>query len=92
MKKALICGISGQDGAYLAKLLLEKGYIVIGTSRDAQLSSFSNLQKLGIYEKITFETMALNDYRSVLNVVMNTLPDEIYNLAGQTYVALSTAS
>jgi GDPmannose 4,6-dehydratase len=89
MKKALICGISGQDGAYLAKLLLEKGYIVIGTSRDAQLSSFSNLQKLGIYEKITFETMALNDYRSVLNVVMNTLPDEIYNLAGQTSVALS---
>lgn len=89
MKKALICGISGQDGSYLAKLLLEKGYIVIGTSRDAQLSSFSNLQKLGIYERITFETMALNDYRSVLNVVMNTLPDEIYNLAGQTSVALS---
>jgi GDPmannose 4,6-dehydratase len=89
MKKALICGISGQDGSYLAKLLLEKDYIIIGTSRDAQLSSFSNLKKLGIYDKISFETMALSDYRSVLNVVMNTLPDEIYNLAGQTSVALS---
>jgi len=89
MKKALICGISGQDGSYLAKLLLGKGYIVIGTSRDAQLSSFSNLKKLDIYDKISFETMALNDFRSVLNVVMNTLPDEIYNLAGQTSVALS---
>lgn len=89
MKKALICGISGQDGSYLAKFLLEKGYNVVGTSRDSQLSSFSNLKKIGIYDKISFETMALNDFRSVLNVVMNTSPDEIYNLAGQTSVALS---
>ena len=45
MKKALICGVSGQDGAYLAKLLLEKGYEVYGGSRDAQMSSFRNLTR-----------------------------------------------
>ena len=48
MKKALICGISGQDGGYLAQLLLDKGYEIWGTSRDAQLSSFVNLERLGI--------------------------------------------
>ena len=47
MKKALIVGISGQDGSYLAELLLKKGYEVHGTSRDAQLNSFNNLTKLG---------------------------------------------
>ena len=47
-KNALICGISGQDGAYLAKFLLNKGYVVFGTSRDAQVSSFRNLKKLNI--------------------------------------------
>ena len=50
MKKALICGVSGQDGAYLAKLLIGKGYQVWGTSRDAQISSFINLERLGIRE------------------------------------------
>ena len=51
MKKALIFGVSGQDGAYLAKLLLEKGYAVYGASRDAQMSSFRNLAVLGIDRK-----------------------------------------
>lgn len=49
-RTALICGISGQDGAYLAQLLLQNGYRVVGTSRDAQMSSFRNLAKLGIRE------------------------------------------
>jgi len=48
MKTALILGISGQDGAYLARLLLDRGYQVVGTSRDAQMGSFANLDKLGV--------------------------------------------
>lgn len=89
MKKALITGISGQDGAYLAKLLLAKGYEVCGTSRDAQMSSFRNLEILGIKEHVQLESVALNDFRSVLQVLFKILPDEIYNLAGQSSVALS---
>lgn len=89
MKKALICGISGQDGAYLAKLLLEKGYLVCGTSRDAQVSSFRNLLRLGIREQVKFESLVPTDFRSVLQVISKIQPDEIYNLAGQTSVGLS---
>ena len=88
-RTALICGVSGQDGAYLAQLLLQKGYRVVGTSRDAQLSSFANLRRLGIREKVEVASMALNDFRSVLQVIAQTEPDEIYNLAGQTSVGLS---
>jgi GDPmannose 4,6-dehydratase len=89
MKKALICGISGQDGAYLAKLLLEKGYSVCGTSRDAQMSTFNNLTRLGIRDSVKLESMSLNDFRSVLQVLAKIKPDEVYNLAGQTSVGLS---
>jgi GDPmannose 4,6-dehydratase len=87
--RALICGVSGQDGAYLAELLLAKGYEVFGTSRDAQIGTFANLGRLGIRERVRLESMAINDFRSVLNVLRRTAPDEIYNLAGQTSVALS---
>ncbi|AFY71123.1 GDP-mannose 4,6-dehydratase [Thalassoporum mexicanum PCC 7367] len=89
MKRALICGISGQDGAYLAKLLLDKDYEVWGTSRDAQMSSFRNLTKLGIRDRTKLESAALNDFRSVLQVLKKSQPDEIYNLAGQSSVGLS---
>jgi GDPmannose 4,6-dehydratase len=89
MKKALICGISGQDGAYLSKLLLSKGYEVYGTSRDAQMSSFKNLKYLDIYNSVSFESMSLNDFRSVLQVLIKIEPDEVYNLAGQSSVGLS---
>jgi GDPmannose 4,6-dehydratase len=89
MKRALICGISGQDGAYLARLLLEKGYEVCGTARDAQMAPFANLRSLGIRERITVASMALNDFRSVLQVLVRAKPDEIYNLAGQSSVGLS---
>ena len=91
MKKSLICGISGQDGAYLASLLLQKGHSVYGTSRDAEVSSFRNLETLGIKESVQLESMALNDFRSVLQVLIKVEPDEIYNLAGQTSVGLSFA-
>ncbi|HEY5996222.1 MAG TPA: GDP-mannose 4,6-dehydratase [Candidatus Deferrimicrobiaceae bacterium] len=89
MKRALICGISGQDGAYLARLLLEKGYEVFGTARDAQMAPFANLRTLGIRDRITVASMALNDFRSVLQVLVRARPDEIYNLAGQSSVGLS---
>ena len=89
MKKALICGVSGQDGAYLAKFLLDKGYVVCGTSRDAQMSSFHNLARLGIRNRINLESVAINDFRSVSQVLMKIQPDEVYNLAGQSSVGLS---
>ncbi|XWK88474.1 MAG: GDP-mannose 4,6-dehydratase [Phormidium sp.] len=89
MKTALICGISGQDGAYLAQLLLNKGYNVWGTSRDAQVSNFDNLVRLKIRDSVKLESMALSDFRSVLQVINKAKPDEIYNLAGQTSVGLS---
>lgn len=89
MKKALICGVSGQDGAYLAQLLLDKGYTVCGTSRDAQISSFPNLVRLGIRDRLKLESVALNDFRSVLQVLAKIQPDEVYNLAGQSSVGLS---
>ena len=88
-RTALICGISGQDGAYLAQLLLQKGYSVVGTSRDAQMSRFENLARLGIREAVETASMALNDFRSVLQVLAKYQPDEVYNLAGQSSVGLS---
>jgi GDPmannose 4,6-dehydratase len=87
--RALICGISGQDGAYLADFLLKKGYTVIGTSRDAQTSSFSSLTRLGIAERVQLESMATYDFRSVLSVLRKVEPTEVYNLSGQTSVGLS---
>ena len=89
MKKALIFGISGQDGTYLAKLLLGYGYAVYGTSRDAELSSFSSLKHFGIYDQIKLFSVSLIDFRSVMQTILEIQPDEIYNLAGQTSVGLS---
>jgi GDPmannose 4,6-dehydratase len=87
--KTLICGISGQDGSYLAQLLLAKGYEVYGTSRDAQISTFQNLISLNIFDHVKTESMTLTDFRSVLQVLSKVQPDEVYNLAGQTSVGLS---
>ena len=89
MKKALITGITGQDGGYLARLLLEKGYQVFGTARDAQMATFRNLETLGIRQQVTLLSMALNDFRSVLQTLSKAQPDEVYNLAGQSSVGLS---
>jgi len=88
-KKALIIGISGQDGAYLAKHLLHSGYEIHGTSRDAELSNFTSLRQLDIYEKIKLHSMSLIDFRSVMQTILEIDPHEIYNLAGQTSVGLS---
>jgi GDPmannose 4,6-dehydratase len=89
MKTALICGVSGQDGAYLAQSLLGKGYRVVGTSRDAQISPFANLERLGIRAEVECHSMVLTDFRSILQTLARVRPDEIYNLAGQSSVGLS---
>jgi len=89
MKKALIIGVSGQDGAYLAKLLLDKGYEVHGTSRDHEVSSFANLSVLGIKDAVHLNSMVTSDFRSVLTALQKADADEIYNLAGQTSVGMS---
>ena len=88
-KTALIFGISGQDGSYLARFLLDRGYIVVGTSRDAQMSSLVNLRRLGIRDRVEVRSASLGDFRSVLQVLKDVAPDEIYNLAGQSSVGLS---
>jgi GDPmannose 4,6-dehydratase len=88
-KKALIIGITGQDGAYLAKHLLAKGYRVTGSSRDVMASSFNNLNALGIRDQVQLISVSINDFRSVFNAIQSCDPDEIYNLAGQTSVGLS---
>jgi len=88
-KTALIFGISGQDGSYLSQLLLTKGYRVVGSSRDAQISRFSNLIRLKIRDQVEVESASLNDFRSVLQVLKKVRPDEVYNLAGQSSVGLS---
>ncbi|BAV10219.1 GDPmannose 4,6-dehydratase [Filimonas lacunae] len=89
MKKALICGISGQDGGYIAKFLLQKGFEVYGGSRDAQMASFKNLDILGIKNQIQLISININDFRSTLQTIIKVKPDEIYNLAGQSSVGLS---
>ena len=87
--RALICGVSGQDGAYLAKLLLAKGYEVWGSSRDIHIAQLRNLDNFGIREQLHLISMAPNDFRSVLSALQLSKPDEVYFLAGQSSVGLS---
>jgi GDPmannose 4,6-dehydratase len=87
--RALIIGVSGQDGAYLAELLLGKGYEVFGSSRDANLSSFENLSRLGVFDRVKTLSVAPNDFRSTLTALVQVAPDEVYNLSGQSSVGLS---
>ena len=88
-RRALVCGIGGQDGAYLAALLLSKGYEVTGTSRDANVVNRDGLRALGIADQVRVLSMVPSDFRTVLRTVSRSEPDEIYNLAGQTSVGLS---
>ena len=89
MKKALILGVSGQDGSLLANFLLNKGYKVFGGSRDSESNSFKNLKLLGVLNEVEKTSISINDFRSVISSVNEIKPDEIYNLAGQTSVSLS---
>jgi GDPmannose 4,6-dehydratase len=89
VKRALIFGVSGQDGAYLSRLLLERGYEVHGASRDAESQSFQRLVALGIRDRVITHSAAARDFRQLLQLIDGIRPDEIYNLAGQSSVALS---
>lgn len=88
-KKALVVGVSGQDGALLSALLLDKGYEVHGTSRDAQMSGLGNLERLGVRDGVRMHSTVTTDFRSVLQVLSKVAPDEVYLLAGQSSVGLS---
>ena len=88
-KVALVAGITGQDGAYLARFLLGKGYVVHGTSRDAALARLDGLIALGICDKVALHSMSPTDFQSVAQVIEGVGPDEIYNLSGQSSVSLS---
>lgn len=87
--KALICGVGGQDGGYLARFLLRKNYEVWGTSRDASGARFGNLARLRIDGQVQLLSMDPEDFRSVLVAFQRSQADEVYYLAGQSSVALS---
>jgi GDPmannose 4,6-dehydratase len=88
-KSALVTGILGQDGPYLAKLLLEKGYRVYGLVRRYSNPNLANLDFLDLTSKIEFVNGDLSDEASLINVVKTVRPDEIYNLAAQSFVGAS---
>lgn len=89
MKRALITGITGQDGAYLAKLLINKGYKVYGTVRRSTSEKFINLKHLNVYNKIKFFDFDLLELSNIQNVIKRTKPHEIYHLAAQSFVPTS---
>ena len=88
-KTAVITGISGQDGAYLAKTLLERGYRVIGTYRRTSAVPTSRLDELGVAQHVEFVDMELLEASNIRHVLQKLKPDEIYNLAAQSFVGLS---
>jgi|WetSurMetagenome_2_1015567.scaffolds.fasta_scaffold02779_4 GDPmannose 4,6-dehydratase len=88
-KRALICGISGQDGAYLAKLLLNHGYEVWGSSRDAELSRFDNLHRLGLFDSVQLVSLDIRDTGSAIGLLRRIRPQKVFSLAGQSSVGLS---
>lgn len=87
MKKALITGITGQDGSYLAEFLLEKGYEVHGIHRRSSISNMGRIEH--ILEKITLHDGDLTDSSSLIRIINIVQPDEIYNLAAQSHVQVS---
>ena len=89
MKTALITGITGQDGAYLAKFLLDKGYYVYGTYRRVSTPNFWRLLYLGIYDRITLIPADLVDAGSIVEAIKISKPDEVYHLAAQSFVETS---
>ena len=87
MKKALITGITGQDGSYLAEFLLEKGYEVHGIIRRASISNTSRIDS--IKDRLTIHDGDLSDSSSLIRIIGEVQPDEIYNLAAQSHVQVS---
>ena len=91
MKKALITGITGQDGAYLTELLLAKGYEVYGTYRRTSSVNFWRLAHLGLasHQRLTLVEYDLTDLGTTIALIQKVRPDEIYNLAAQSFVGVS---
>jgi GDPmannose 4,6-dehydratase len=91
MKKAIITGITGQDGAYLAQLMLEKGYTIFGTYRRTSSVNFWRLEELGVksHPNLHLVEYDLTDLGSNIALVQKVQPDEIYNLAAQSFVGVS---
>ena len=89
MKKALITGINGQDGSYLAEFLLEKGYEVHGTLKRNSISENQTARLDNIFTQINLHYADLTDLSSLISVIQKTQPDEIYNLAAQSHVKIS---
>jgi GDPmannose 4,6-dehydratase len=88
-KRALITGVNGQDGAYLAKFLLEKNYTVVGAVRRTSSRSIQRLEELGIAGDIEYHDLELLEMGNIIRIVRSAEPDEIYNLAAQSFVAMS---
>ena len=88
-KQALITGVTGQDGAYLARLLIEKGYQVFGTYRRTSSPNFWRLQALGIFDQVNLICADLLDSSSLLQAINIASPDEVYHLAAQSFVGAS---
>ncbi len=88
-KKALITGITGQDGAYLTKLLLEKGYEVYGAFRRTSELNLSRLGMLGVDDRVEYVPLELIEFTNIHRVLGQVRPDEVYNLGAQSFVALS---
>ena len=89
MKKALITGINGQDGSYLAEFLLDKGYEVFGTLKRNSVAENQTARLDNVYDKIKLFYADLTDLSSLISVIQQTQPDEIYNLAAQSHVRIS---
>ena len=88
-KTGLVIGATGQDGSYMSKLLLDKGYEVYGTTRDTLNANIENLISLGIEDKIKLTKTTISDFRSLIFTLQEINPDEIYHLGGQNGVGLS---
>ena len=88
-KTALICGVGGQDGSYLARFLLGKGYVVYGTTRHSLDRPIANLVKLGISNQVQVIQLQPDDQKQAFEVMSSVNPDEIYFLAGESSVAIS---
>lgn len=91
MKRALVTGITGQDGAYLAELLLNKGYEVFGTHRRSSTHNFWRINELGIADNPHLHLVEydLTDLGNTIRILEKTMPDEVYNLAAQSFVGSS---
>ncbi len=88
-KTAMITGVTGQDGSYLAKLLLDKGYTVLGAARRSASVNLWRLDYLGIRDKVKLVPMELLEFTNICRVIQDNKPDEFYNLAAQSFVAAS---